>query len=76
MPPLPVPEAESPQIGKAKDGAPPKKRTKREAKPKAAKPASDRGCAIMKMATQQTIDSLMKLDLASGVEVEIKLQGV
>ena len=25
--------------------------------------------------TQQTIDSLMKLDLASGVEVEIKLQG-
>ena len=26
--------------------------------------------------TQQTIDSLMKLDLASGVEVEIKLQGV
>ena len=24
---------------------------------------------------QQTIDSLMKLDLASGVEVEIKLQG-
>ena len=26
--------------------------------------------------TQQTIDSLMKLDIASGVEVEIKLQGV
>ncbi len=25
--------------------------------------------------TQQTIDSVMKLDLASGVEVEIKLQG-
>lgn len=26
--------------------------------------------------TQQTIDELMKLDLASGVEVEIKLNGV
>jgi small subunit ribosomal protein S10 len=25
--------------------------------------------------TQQTIDALMKLDLASGVEVEIKLTG-
>jgi small subunit ribosomal protein S10 len=25
--------------------------------------------------TPQTVDALMKLDLASGVEVEIKLQG-